>query len=381
MKKKNVVILGSTGSIGENAVKIAKHLPNELSVYGLVAKNNIAKLAEQAISLNCKNVITSAPEKYNELKKKLPTNTNVATGEEAIIELVTDPNVDIILCAIVGTGGLLPVLEAVKAGKDIALASKEVLVMAGELVMNEVKKQNIQLLPVDSEHNAIFQCIEGKKYSDVEKLILTASGGPFRNASLTEIQNANYAAALKHPTWAMGPKITIDSASLMNKALEIVEARWLFDIEGSKIDVIVHPQSIIHSMVEFIDGTVLAQMSSPDMKFPIQYALTYPHKHIGTLPSLDFAKLANLTFEAPRKDIFPALDFAYYALEKSGTMPVVMNAANEVAVQLFSQDKIKFTEIWSIIEKTMDKHKLIENPTLDDILNADEWARTVSSNQ
>jgi len=379
MHRKKVVILGSTGSIGDNAVKIAQHLPDELDVVGVVANTRVEKLAEQAELLNCKYAITSDPKRLTELEANLPQGCKAMAGEDAVLKLVTMDEVDIVLCAIVGTGGLMPVIEAVRAGKDIALASKEVLVMAGELVMAEVEKAGVSMLPVDSEHSALFQCLEGKKKEDVSRLILTASGGAFRSSTLDQMHNATYQNALAHPTWDMGPKVTIDSASLMNKALEIIEARWLFDIPGDQIDAVIHPQSVIHSMVEFVDGTMLAQLSSPDMRFPIQYALTYPHKHPGTLEPLDFTKFSQLTFELPDSLRFPSLNFAHEALNRCGTMPAVMNAANEVAVDAFSNAQIRFTDIWNVIEKTMDRHTVQPNPSLEEIISADSWARLAAS--
>lgn len=375
MQRKKVVILGSTGSIGDNAVKIAQHLPEELDVVGVVANSRVSKLAKQAKSLGCKFAVTSDNSLLSELENCVPVGCKALSGIDAIVDLVTRDEVDIVLCAIVGTGGLMPVLEAIRAGKDIALASKEVLVMAGELVMSEVEKAGVNMLPVDSEHSALFQCLEGKKKDDVSRLILTASGGAFRNSSLDEMRNATYESALAHPTWNMGPKVTIDSASLMNKALEIVEARWLFDISGDRIDAIIHPQSVVHSMVEFVDGTMLAQMSSPDMRFPIQYALTYPHKHPGSLEPLDFTKYSQLTFEVPDNTRFPSLEFAHESLHQCGTMPAVMNAANEVAVQAFRDGVIRFTDIWRVIENTMNAHQSCTSPTLEQIIFADEWAR------
>ncbi|MFZ2654242.1 MAG: 1-deoxy-D-xylulose-5-phosphate reductoisomerase [Victivallales bacterium] len=376
--KKKIVILGSTGSIGRNAVSVVKHLSDELEVVGIAARGNIELLEAQARELKCRHVAVSDGGKAAEIKRRLPRGYKVLAGEEGILELCRRPEVDLVLCAIVGTGGLLPVLEAVKSGKDIAIASKEVLVMAGEIVMREVRRNKVQFLPVDSEHSAIFQCLEGKRKEDVGRIILTASGGPFRGRSKSEMRSATYKSALDHPVWDMGPKVTIDSATLMNKALEIVEARWLFDVPGDKIDVVIHPQSVIHSMVEFIDGTVLAQMSAPDMRFPIQFALTYPVKHSGSLKPLDFAKLAGLTFERPDTRNFPALDFAYEALRLGGTMPAVMNAANEVAVERFRKSEIGFTEIWNIIEKAMSYHKRLDRPSLDAILSADKWAREIA---
>ncbi len=377
--KKKIIILGSTGSIGRNAVSVVKHLSNEIDVVGLAARGNIRLLEQQARELGCRSLAVADDDKACELRRKLPKGFKVLSGEKGIQELSLLAEADLVLCAIVGTGGLVPVLEAVKSGKDIAIASKEVLVMAGELVMREVRRRKVKFIPVDSEHSAIFQCLEGKKTEDVHRIILTASGGPFRGRKITEMSRASYRSALEHPVWDMGPKVTIDSATLMNKALEIIEARWLFNVSGNKIDVVIHPQSIIHSMVEFVDGTVLAQMSEPDMRFPIQYALTYPVKHAGSLRPLDFAKLAGLTFERPDRRNFPSLDFAYEALKVGGTMPAVMNAANEIAVERFRKAEIKFTDIWNIIEKTMSYHKRLDRPSLDAILSADKWARQMAS--
>lgn len=379
MHKKKVVILGSTGSVGENALKVAKHLKNEIEIFGIAARSNVKKLSAQAASCACKYAATGDEDSFDKLKSALPAGVKALSGEPGIIEMVTHPEVDTVLCAIVGTAGLMPVLAAIRAGKNIAIASKEVLVMAGEIVMSEVRKAKVGFLPVDSEHSAIFQCLEGKKHKDVSRLILTASGGPFRCMSSDKMRHVSYEEAIAHPTWNMGPKVSMDSATLMNKALEIIEARWLFDVPGKNIDVVLHPQSVIHSMVEFVDGTILAQMSTPDMRFPIQYALTYPHKHPGSLEPLDFRKFSSLTFEIPDNKRFPSLDFAHQALRLEGTMPAVMNAANEIAVDLFKRGKIKFTDIWKIIEKTMSFHKLVVSPSLEDILDADEWARKTAA--
>ena len=375
VKKKKIVILGSTGSIGENAVKVAKTLSDRIEVCGLAARNNLKRLAEQAAELKCPYAVTSDASRESDLLKMLPHGCEGKAGEEYILEMVTRPEVDLVLCAIVGTGGLLPVLEAIRAGKEIALASKEVLVMAGDLVMKEAARYGVRVVPVDSEHSAIFQCLEGKRKQDVSRLILTCSGGPLLNASREEIQNATYEKALAHPTWNMGPKVTIDSASLMNKALEIIEAAFLFGMPGDKLDVVIHPQSVIHSMVEFIDGTILAQMSTPDMRFPIQFAITYPEKYSGGMKPLDFSIFSQLNFQMPDRKLFPSLDFAYNALRAGGTMPAVMNAANEVAVERFRRCEIGFTGIWNIIEKVMSKHSVLEEPALDAILSVDKWAR------
>ena len=373
-KKKRIVILGSTGSVGENAVKVAMRLADRIEVVGIAAGRNVSRLADQASYLNCRFAAIGDKNHYESLKKAVPPHCTALAGTEGLVEMVTHPDVDMVLCAIVGTGGLIPVLKAIEAGKDIALASKEVLVAAGELVMNEVHRNKIRLLPVDSEHSAVFQCLDGRKPEEISKIILTASGGPFRASTFEEMEKASYSEALLHPTWNMGPKITIDSATLVNKGLEVIEARWLFGVRPKDIDVVIHPQSVIHSMVEFTDHTVLAQMSAPDMRFPIQYALTYPEKLSGGLAPLDFAKLGTLTFEKPDTKKFPALELAYHALDRGGTMPVVFNAANESAVQRFKKGEIRFTQIPEVIEKTMLAHKLLEELTLDAILSAEQWA-------
>ena len=374
-KRKNIVILGSTGSIGENAVKVIKSFPDDFYLYGVAAGANFTRLSEQANELNCKYAVISDEDKYIDFKKELSTKCISNVGVEGMSEMVSQPEVDLVVCAIVGSASLIPLLAAIRAGKDIALASKEALVMAGSLVMSEAKKHGVSIIPIDSEHSAVFQCLKGNSIKDVSRIILTASGGAFRDWSLEDIKNAKLADALRHPTWNMGVKVTIDSATLMNKALEIIEAKWLFDLPGDSIDVVIHHQSIIHSMVEFIDGTLLAQMGVPDMRAPIQYALTYPEKFLTPLERLDFAKFANLSFQIPDKNIFPSLEFAYEAMRVGGTMPVVMNAANEVAVQRFCDGQISFTDIWKIIENAMSSHKSLAHPNLDAILSADKLCR------
>ena len=375
---KTITVLGSTGSIGKNTIKVVQQLKDRFKVHGIAAHSSIDLLARQAKELNCKNIVCG--KSYTgQLSKLTQKDTKILADTEGMIEISTAPEVDIVLCAVVGTSALLPVLEAIRAGKDIAIASKEILVMAGELVMAEAAKYGVKMLPVDSEHSAIFQCLEDKKNSDISRLILTASGGAFRNSSIEEIEKATYKEALAHPTWDMGPKVTLDSASLMNKALEMIEAKWLFNVTPDKIDVIIHPQSIIHSMVEFIDSTVLAQMNVADMRFPIQYALTYPEKIPGGLEPLDFAKIANLSFEKPDKKRFPSIDFAYTALKIGGTLPAVMNAANEIAAERFQKGEIIFPQIWESIEKVMSSHEVIQRPTLDEIIAADKWAKIEAS--
>jgi 1-deoxy-D-xylulose-5-phosphate reductoisomerase len=371
---KKIAILGSTGSIGTNTIQVVRNLKDRFEVIGIAGNKNIGLLAEQAKELGCKKVVCNE-NLISSLREKLSEDYEVMHGIEGMVEIATDPEVDIVLCAVVGTAALLPVLEAIKCGKDIAIASKEILVMAGEIVMKAAEEHGVKMLPVDSEHSAIFQCLEGRKNSDISKVILTASGGAFRDSTIEQIKNAKLKDALTHPTWSMGQKVTIDSASLMNKALEIIEAKWLFGVTPEQIEVVVHPQSIIHSMVEFVDGTVIAQMSVTDMKFPIQYALTYPEKVTGGLEPLKLTELCNLSFHKPKKDIFPSIDFAYRALKTGGTLPAVMNAANEVAVEKFVKSEISFIDIWKIIEKTMNAHNTVMSPTLQQIIDADKWAK------
>ncbi len=301
--------------------------------------------------------------------------SNGPDGIDRLVELATMPGADMVLISIVGTAGLRPALAAIEAGKDLAVASKEILVMAGEAVMTAARENGVQVLPVDSEHNAIYQCLEGHASEHVRRLILTASGGPFRKLPAAELASVTVEQALKHPTWEMGRKITIDSATLFNKGLEMIEARWLFDVEMPRVGVIVHPQSIIHSMVEFIDGSVLAQLSTTDMCFPIQYAVTWPDRVPNTLPPLDFARLGKLDFEEPRRVDFPALELARWAGETGGTLPAVLNAANEIAVDAFLQRKCSFPKIWKSVEKVMRAHESVAAPDLDAILAADSWAR------
>ena len=377
--KKNVVILGSTGSVGCNAVEVALSLPDRIKVSAIAAAgNNIELLAEQAKKLKCTKVVTATPKSLAQLRSCVG-DISCTAGAEAIIELVTEPQVDLVVSATVGSDSLLPILKAIQAGKDVALATKEVMVMAGELIMAEAAKSGAHIIPLDSEHSAIYQCLAGQQKNDVEKLILTASGGPFLNASDDEIKAATYEQALAHPTWDMGPKNTIDSASLMNKALEVIEAKYLFDVAPEAIEVIIHPQSVIHSMIEFVDGAMLAQLSVPDMRFPIQYAYTWPERAPGIMERMDFLKYPELTFKLPDRQRFPALDLADTALYIGGTMPTVFNAANEVAVELFSQHKIKFYQIWAVVEKTMNRHQAQQNPALDEILAAGTWAAKVAA--
>lgn len=374
--KKRVVVLGATGSIGQSALRIARQIPEQMQIVGLSANVNATALSAAALEMDVAAVCL-VDESF---KKDLALRKNMKTffGEAGLIELATLPEADMVLIAIVGTGGLAPALAAIDAGKDIAIASKEILVMAGAIVMQRAREKGVRVLPVDSEHNAIFQCLEGRDMSTVRRLILTASGGPFRETPASDLNEVTVAQALKHPTWDMGRKISIDSATLFNKGLEMIEARWLFDIPMSQVDVVVHPQSIIHSMVEFVDGSVLAQMSHSDMGFPIQYAVTYPDRLSNNLRPLDFALLGSLTFESPRIADFPALDLARAAGEGGGTLPAVFNAANEIAVERFLGGAVLFPDIWRIVAGVMQKHTIVANPDLPTILNADAEARLLA---
>ncbi|HWC59430.1 MAG TPA: 1-deoxy-D-xylulose-5-phosphate reductoisomerase [Verrucomicrobiae bacterium] len=372
---KNVVLLGSTGSIGTSTIKVADDLPDQIRLIGLAAGNNVDLLLEQTRKHKPAAVSISDPSKAKELQNILGTTAEVFSGNDGLIKLATMPAADIVLIAIVGTAGLQPALAAIRAGKDIAIASKEILVMAGEIVMSEARKYGVRVLAVDSEHSAIFQCLDGKPPESVRKLWLTASGGPFRKTPKADFANITVEQALKHPSWVMGRKITIDSATLFNKALEMIEARWLFAIEMARVDVVVHPQSVVHSMVEFVDGCMLAQLSTPDMCLPIQYALTYPERAGSDRVQTSLAKLGSLTFEEPDADRFPALTLARRAGDIGGTLPAVLNAANEVAVEAFVNRRISFLQITETVRRTMDAHQVIEHPTLDQILEADTWAR------
>ncbi len=399
-ERKRVVILGATGSIGESALKVARDIPERMEIVGLAANRNAQKLAEAANKVRPESVCLVDETKIDILRKALDYEPRIFAGEEGLREIACLTNGDMVLVAIVGTGGLRPALAAIEAGKDLAVASKEILVMAGEIVMREARYNGVHVLPVDSEHNAIFQCLEGKRstlnaqrptsnaessalgvgrwtldVSDVRRIILTASGGPFREKPRKDFESITPEQALKHPTWNMGPKITIDSATLFNKGLEMIEAHWLFGVEMKRVEVVIHPQSIVHSMVEFADGSTLAQLSYSDMCFPIQYAVTWPYRVPNTLPPLDFSKLSKLEFFSPRYGDFPALNLARRAGEAGGTLPAVMNAANEVAVAAFLDREVSFPSIWQIVEEVMDRHASVAHPDLDAILQADQWAR------
>jgi 1-deoxy-D-xylulose-5-phosphate reductoisomerase len=405
MKRKRVVVLGATGSIGESAMKVAHDIPERMEIVGLAANSNVEKLAAAANKIRPKAVCLVDQGKIDRLRGTLDYQPQILSGEEGLCQIASMTDADMVLIAIVGTGGLRPALAAIEAGKDLAVASKEILVMAGEIVMRGARENGVHVLPVDSEHNAIFQCLEGKMQngrkhltsnaetaspartsmfdvrcsmldvSDVRRIILTASGGPFRETPAEEFNSITPERALKHPTWNMGPKITIDSATLFNKGLEMIEARWLFGVEMKRVEVVIHPQSIVHSMVEFTDGSTLAQLSYSDMCFPIQYAVTWPDRVPNTLPPLDFGKVSKLEFFAPRYEDFPALNLARQAGETGGTLPAVLNAANEVAVSAFLQRQVNFPRIWQVVAEVMNRHESVAHPDLDAILRADQWAR------
>ena len=378
MKRKRVVVLGATGSIGDSALKVARDIPERMEIVGLAANSNAEKLAAAANEVRPESVCLVDRTKIDILRKALEYDPRIFVGEEGLREIACLRDAEMLLVAIVGTAGLRPALAAIEAGKDLAVASKEILVMAGEIVMREARENHVHVLPVDSEHNAIFQCLDGRS-SEVRRIILTASGGPFRETPASEFVDLTPEEALKHPTWNMGPKITIDSATLFNKGLEMIEAHWLFGVEMERVEVVIHPQSIVHSMVEFVDGSTIAQLSYSDMCFPIQYAVTWPDRVPNTLPPLDFSKLSKLEFFPPRYNEFPALKLARRAGETGGTLPAVMNAANEVAVGAFLDRQLRFPQIWQVVEQVMDRHAPVAHPDLDAILQADQWAREQAS--
>lgn len=375
---RRVVILGATGSIGTSALKVARDIPERMEVVGVAAGSNAAAMAAILKETGVCHAAMGSPDAAAALRALVGSVVDVGEGEDGLVALATMAEADLVLIAIVGTAGLRPALAAIEAGKDIAVASKEILVMAGETIMEAANRKGVRVLPVDSEHNAIFQCLEGIPHGHVRRLILTASGGPFRTWESAAIRAATPAQALKHPTWEMGRKISIDSATLFNKGLEMIEARWLFDIPMDQVEVIVHPQSIVHSMVETVDGSVLAQMSVTDMCFPIQYAVTWPDRVANTLRPLDFASMAKLEFEAPRERDFPALALAREAGSVGGTLPAVLNAANEVAVAAFLDGRLSFPGIWETVAAVMANHETIHGGGLDAAVAADLWARDVA---
>ena len=376
---KNVVLLGSTGSIGTSTIKVAEDLPDHIRLIGLAAGGNAELLLEQTMRHKPAAISINDASKADALRNALGTTCEVHAGNEGLIRLATMPEADIVLIAIVGTAGLQPALAAIRAGKNIAVASKEILVMAGEIVMTEARNNGVRVLAVDSEHSAIFQCLDGKPADSVRNLWLTASGGPFRQIPKEEFAGITVERALKHPSWVMGRKITIDSATLFNKGLEMIEARWLFDIGMDRVKVVVHPQSVIHSMVEFVDGSIISQMSTPDMCLPIQYALTYPERVRSDRVQTSLAKYGSLTFEEPDTDRFPSINLARQAGTVGGTLPAVLNAANEVAVEAFCNRQISFPQMTELVSKVMSEHKVVEHPSLEEILAADQWARSAAA--
>ena len=380
---KRLAILGSTGSIGTQALDIASRLPDRFQIVGLAANNNAELLAEQANAFHVPCVSIGNADRVGELRNALGASQGtrrVLSGVEGMCEIATLPDADLIVVAVAGAIGIEPTHAALQAGKPIALASKEVLIAAGETTMALARAKNAAILPIDSEHSAIFQCLQGAPERSIERILLTASGGPFRKTPLEELEKVTPAQALKHPTWNMGGLVTINSATLMNKALEMIEARWLFDTPMEDVEVVVHPQSIIHSMVRFNDGSTLAQLGLPDMRLPIQYALVYPERLNTRLPRMELKDYANLTFEAPDETKFPALSLARRAVAQGGTMAAVMNAANEVAVDLFLNNKIPFLHIMRLVALAMDRHEPLP-PTLPNVLEADSWARRVTREQ
>lgn len=378
---KNIAILGSTGSIGTQALQVIGQNPHLFKVFVLTAQNSAAQLIEQAIQYLPAYVVITNADQYPIVKTALAhLPIQVMAGHSSITEIVTHPDIDTVLTALVGFAGLEPTIAAIKAGKTIALANKETLVVAGELITDLARQHKVNILPVDSEHSAIFQCLAGEENNPVEKLIITASGGPFRGKNLDFLANVTRAQALNHPNWVMGAKITIDSASLMNKGLEVIEAKWLFDVRLDQIDVVVHPQSIIHSMVQFEDGSIKAQMGLPDMRLPIQYALAYPQRVKNNFKRFDFTEYPNLSFEKPDMATFRNLALAFEALNKGGNMPCIINAANEVAVAGFLSDRLSFLAMSRVIETCMQKMSYVGSPQLEDYLNTDKETRILAQN-
>ena len=376
IKKRCIAILGSTGSIGTQTLQVVEEHPDKFEVYAITANTRVDELIEQARKFMPEAVVIADESKYTKLKEALADlPIKVYGGYESICQIVESKPIDIVVTAMVGFSGLRPTINAIKAGKAIALANKETMVVAGEMINELAMKHQTPILPVDSEHSAIFQCLAGEMHNKVEKLILTASGGPFRTFTKEQLEHVTREQALKHPNWSMGAKITIDSASMMNKGLEVIEARWLFGVKPEEIEVVVHPQSVIHSMVQFADGAVKAQLGTPDMRLPIMYALSYPTRLSSSFERLNFATMKELTFEQPDTERFPNLQLAYHALTMGGNMPCVLNAANEVCVAAFLNDKIKFTEMSRLIERAMQSIDYRLKPTLDNLMETDKQTR------
>ena len=372
---KRIAILGSTGSIGTSALSVVDAHPGRLTVVGLAAGENADLFAEQIERYRPKTVSMASGAALDRLRQRRPNVSIAGVGRDGLIAIATAPDVDVVLCASSGTEALEAVVAAIERKKTIALANKEVLVMAGGIVMDAARRHGVAILPVDSEHNAIHQCLHGRDSREIKRLILTASGGPFRGRSSSELAGVTAEEALQHPTWRMGRKITVDSATLMNKGLEVIEAHWLFGVRADQLDVVVHPQSVVHSMVEFVDGSVIAQLGVTDMRLPIQYAFSYPERWSAPLPSLDLVRAGRLDFDVPDLDAFPCLRLAYRALDAERSLPVVLNAANEVAVARFLEGRIGFPAIAHIIEQTMAAHRAVEVTTLSSVRQVDSWAR------
>ncbi|MEN9942448.1 MAG: hypothetical protein RLZZ91_449 [Bacteroidota bacterium] len=377
---KNIAILGSTGSIGTQALEVIQEHPDQFCVEVLTAHSNSALLIQQSLKFNPNAVVISDESKYAEVKDALAsTDIKVYAGKQALEQIVEMDSIDIVLTALVGAAGLPPTVKAILAKKNIALANKETLVVAGEIITQLAKENGVNIYPVDSEHSAIFQCLAGEWHNPIEKIVLTASGGPFRQKPAEELAEVTKAQALKHPNWTMGAKITIDSATLMNKGLEVIEAKWLFNLKPSQIDVVVHPQSIIHSLVQFEDGSMKAQLGLPDMKLPILYAMAYPHRVKTDWPRFNFMDYPQFTFEKPRIEVFRCLGLAFEALEQGGNAPCILNAANEIAVARFLNDEIKFLQIAETVEKTLQQASFIAKPSLEELIASDAEARGIAA--
>ncbi len=377
--KKKIAILGSTGSIGQQTIEVVEQNTDKFQIVAITANSNYELLIKQAQKIKPKYVVIAQTEHYEKVKQALCSEKiMVLAGNDQIANITNAPEVEFVIVALVGYSGLLPTIKAIEARKQVALANKEALVVAGELITELAKKNNIKLLPIDSEHSAIFQCLAGENYEQIEKIYLTASGGPFRGYTHAQLQKVTKKEALRHPNWAMGAKITIDSATMMNKGLEMIEAKWLFDLSLSQVDVVVHPQSIVHSIVQFIDGSMKAQMGLPDMKLPIQYAMSYPQRISSKFDRFSFIDYPELSFQSPDYEVFKCLGLAVQAFKKGGNVPCVLNAANEVAVSLFLQEKITFLQIAELIEKTMQKIEFREKLTLQDYIETDRQARKIT---
>ncbi|HJR06185.1 MAG TPA: 1-deoxy-D-xylulose-5-phosphate reductoisomerase [Pyrinomonadaceae bacterium] len=386
MNKRGISILGSTGSIGVNTLRVVDAFADDFQIVALAAGRNTAKLAEQIARYRPELVSVETEESAAELRAELrrtetPAPPRILSGEAGLVEVATHERAACVVSATVGAVGFVPTLRALEAGKRVALANKETLVIAGELMTRAAEKSGAELLPVDSEHNALHQCLRGERREEVRRLVLTASGGPFRTKTLREMDEATVEEAMRHPTWEMGAKITIDSATLMNKGLEVIEARWLFGFEADRIDVVVHPESIVHSMIELVDGSVIAQLGVTDMRHAIQYALTYPQRRACQLPALDLTRMSALHFDAPDTEHFPCLALAYRALRAGGTMPAALNAANEVAVGAFLEERIRLTDIPRVIEGVLERHATRPVTDLDTVLETDAWARASASEE